>query len=66
MLITCLFIYTGTSECTISYSNFLRLRRQRGIDPPNQNPADVPAAAIGLTYLLLHLFQGKYDDDAKL
>ena len=64
MLTTYLFRYT--SECTISYSNFLRLRRQRGIDPANQNPVDVPAAAIGLTYLLLHLFQGKYDDDAKL
>jgi len=34
-----------SSECTISLSNFqnfLRLRRQGGIDPPNQNPADVP------------------------
>ena len=44
MLTTYLFRYT--SECTISWSdfqNFLRLRRQRGIDPPYQNPADVPA-----------------------
>ena len=24
------------------FKKFLRLRRQRGIDPPNQNPADVP------------------------
>ena len=31
MLTTYLFRYT--SECTISYSNFLRLRRQGGIDP---------------------------------
>ena len=44
MLTTYLFRYT--LECTISQSNFqnfLRLRRQRGIDPPSQNPADVPA-----------------------
>ena len=43
MLTTYLFRYT--SECTISQSNFqnfLRLTRQRGIDPPNQNPAAVP------------------------
>ena len=31
LLTTYLFRYT--SECTISYSNFLRLRRQGGIDP---------------------------------
>ena len=44
MLTTYLFRYT--SERTISYSNFLnflRLRRQGGIDPPNKNPADPPA-----------------------
>jgi len=43
MLTTYLFRYT--SECTVSWSNFqnfLSLRRQGGIDPPNQNPADVP------------------------
>jgi len=27
----------------VRFSNFLHLRRQGGIDPPNQNPADVPA-----------------------
>jgi len=39
--------FFSTSECTISQSNFqnfLRLRRQGGIDPPNQNPADVLAS----------------------
>ena len=44
MLTTYLFRYT--SECTISQSNFqnfLCLRRQRGVDPPNQNPADALA-----------------------
>ena len=44
MLTTYLFRYT--SECTISQSNFqnfLRLGRNGGIDPPNQNSADVPA-----------------------
>ena len=43
MLTTYLFRYI--SECAISWSNFrnfLRLRRQGGIDSPNQNPADVP------------------------
>ena len=38
MLTTQLFRYI--SECTISLSNFpnfLRRRRQRGIDPPNHN-----------------------------
>jgi len=46
MLTTYLFRYT--SECTISWSdfrNFLRLRRQGGIDRPNQNPADVPVCS---------------------
>jgi len=41
MLTTYLFRYT--SKCTILTSNFqkfLRLRRQGGIDPPSQNPAD--------------------------
>ena len=49
MLTTYLFRYT--LECTISQSNFqnfLRLRRQRGIDPPSQNPADVPAHLKGI------------------
>jgi len=44
LLTTYLFIYT--SECTISWSNFLnflRLRWQGGIDPRNQNPADALA-----------------------
>jgi len=40
MLTTYLFRYT--SECSKNFQNFLRLRRQGGIDPPNQNPADVP------------------------
>ena len=41
MLTTYLFRYTP--ECTIlqsNFQNFLRLRRQGGIDPPSQNPAD--------------------------
>jgi len=49
MLTTYLFRHTGTSECNISWSNFqnfLRLRRQSGTDPPNQNPADVPAYTL--------------------
>jgi len=44
MLIT-YYLFRYTSECTISQSNFPnfpRLRRQGGIDPPNQKPADVP------------------------
>ena len=44
MLTTYLFRYA--SECTISWSefeNFLRLRRQGGIDPPDRNPADALA-----------------------
>jgi len=47
MLTTYLFRYTP--ECTISKSNFqtfLRLRWQGGIDPPNQNPVDVPAPNV--------------------
>jgi len=31
---------------------FLRLRRQGGIDPPNQNPADVPASAVSTLHSL--------------
>jgi len=44
MLTTYLFRYA--SECTISWSefeNFLRLRLQGGIDPPDRNPADALA-----------------------
>jgi len=40
-----IYLFRYTSECTISQSNFqnfLRLRRQAGIDSPNQNYADVP------------------------
>jgi len=67
LLTTYLFIYT--SECTISWSNFLnflRLRWQGGIDPRNQNPADALAEStskqsqVAPTYVLLfdlsHLF----------
>ena len=28
------------------FKNFLRLRRQGDIDPPNQNPADPPAVSV--------------------
>ena len=46
MLTTYLFRYRPIlTECTISWSNFqnfLCLRRQGGIEPPNPNPADDP------------------------
>ena len=35
--------------CSQMFKNFLRLRRQGGIDPPNQNPADVPGATLYVT-----------------
>ena len=46
------YLFRNTSGCTISQSNFLnflRLRRQRDIDPPNQNPADVPEPGSEIT-----------------
>jgi len=50
MLTTYLFRFT--SECTIPWSNFqnfIRLRRQAGIDPASQNPADVPDSVVTFT-----------------
>ena len=50
-----IYLFRYTSECTISQSNFqnfLRLRRQAGIDPPNQNYADVPESNATIGVLL--------------
>jgi len=35
-------LQNGPFRCQIFKKNF-RFRRQGGVDPPNQNPADVPA-----------------------
>jgi len=37
-------IYFRMHNFVVNLQNFLFLRRQGGIDPPNQNPADVPAS----------------------
>ena len=37
-------IYFRMHHFVVKFSKYFRLRRQRGIDPPNQNPADVPVS----------------------
>jgi len=37
-------IYFKMHHFVVKFSQFFRLKRQGGIDPPNQNPAEVPAA----------------------